>query len=144
MLYSIYICCLIYEAENSVIQVSDRSRYAQSHKQPHHSSNSRTTSMSDSEASTQFPSSLAIEQGLRATVARIFRSANHDNLTIKRVRKAAEEELELPDDFFKNSKDWKDRSKDLITAEVVCRVDSSHSCGLIINANAGFVGEVGS
>jgi hypothetical protein len=75
--------------------------------------------MSDSEASVSIPSDSKIKQGLRKVIERIFKSGDHDNLTLKRVRKAVEDELELPEDFFRVDSDWKEKSKDFITAEVV-------------------------
>jgi hypothetical protein len=75
--------------------------------------------MSDSEASISLPSNPKIEQALRRVIERIFKSGDHDNLTLKRVRKAAEDDLELPNDFFRTNDDWKERSKVFITSEVV-------------------------
>ncbi|KAK8152539.1 hypothetical protein BKA80DRAFT_258389 [Phyllosticta citrichinensis] len=59
-----------------------------------------------------------LEQALRDEVRRIWDSGNHEGLTVKRVRKAVEEELDLPQDFFKNDDVWKDHSKDIITDQV--------------------------
>ncbi|KAK7532891.1 putative transcriptional regulator [Phyllosticta citribraziliensis] len=59
-----------------------------------------------------------MEQALRDEVRRIWDSGNHEGLTVKRVRKAVEEELDLPHDFFKNDDVWKDHSKEIITHQV--------------------------
>ncbi|KAK7550131.1 putative transcriptional regulator [Phyllosticta citricarpa] len=72
--------------------------------------------MSDAESDS--PPSPKLEQGLRDAVRTIWDSGNHEGLTVKRVRKAAEEMLNLPQDFFKNEEAWKDRSKDIITDQV--------------------------
>jgi hypothetical protein len=79
--------------------------------------------MSDSEASISLPSNSKIEQSLRKVIERIFKSGDHDNLTLKRVRKATEDDLKLPDDFFRTNDGWKEKSKVFITSEVV-RVES--------------------
>jgi len=76
--------------------------------------------MSDAESDVSPPSDDRVEDGLRVVVGQIFKSGNHENLTLKRVRKAAEDELNLPANFFRSNDDWKERSKDFITAEVVC------------------------
>lgn len=57
---------------------------------------------------------------MRDIVARLFRHGQLEDLTVKRVRKAAEEELDLPVDYLKSNSEWKDRSKDIISEEVVC------------------------
>jgi hypothetical protein len=75
--------------------------------------------MSDSEASVSLPSNAKIEQGLRKVIARFFQSGDLENLTLKRVRKATEDELDLPEDFFRVNDAWKEKSKVFITAEVV-------------------------
>ena len=79
-----------------------------------------TCTMSDSEDAAQLPSKSRIEQALRQAVAAIFKSGKHEDLTMKRVRSMAEAELDLPDDFFKSSAKWKDRSKEIVSNEVVC------------------------
>lgn len=62
-----------------------------------------------------------IEETLRTIVARLYKSGDHAELTVKRVRKAAEVELELPDDYLKESKVWKSKSKEIIADEHVRR-----------------------
>lgn len=59
-----------------------------------------------------------LEQALRDAVRKIWDSGNHDGLTVKRVRKAVEEQLNLSQDFFKNDDVWKHDSKDIITHQV--------------------------
>jgi hypothetical protein len=75
--------------------------------------------MSDSEASVSLPSSSKIEQTLITVLTRIFKSGNHVDLTVKRIRKFAEEELDLEEDFFKSNDEWNKKSKALIVEEVV-------------------------
>lgn len=69
--------------------------------------------------SSPIPEDYAIEETLRAIVARLHRSGDHSDLTVKRVRKAAELELELPDDYLKENQAWKTKSKDIIADEHV-------------------------
>ena len=75
--------------------------------------------MSDSSLSDSVPSEKELEQALRKTVRKIYTSEDLDNLTVKRIRKSVEADLDLPDDFFKNDPTWKERSKDVIQSEVV-------------------------
>ncbi len=77
--------------------------------------------MSDSSSlSDAIPSRPALEQGLRNAVQQVYQTGDLENLTVKRVRKIVEDDLELPEDFFKIDATWKERSKELIQAEVVC------------------------
>lgn len=73
--------------------------------------------MSDSEAG--IPSVATISRGLRDAVIAIHKSGKEDDLTVKRVRARAEQNLYLPDGFFK-SEEWKQKSNDLIREAVVC------------------------
>ena len=75
--------------------------------------------MSDSENDIAIPNDFKIEQTLRAIVARLYKAGDHGELTVKRVRTAAEIKLELPDGFLKENQDWKSRSKDIIADEHV-------------------------
>jgi hypothetical protein len=75
--------------------------------------------MSDSESDIAIPDSSKIEKTLRAIVARLYKAGDHEELTVKRVRKAAESKLELPDDFLKENETWKSKSKDIIADEHV-------------------------
>lgn len=78
--------------------------------------------MSESESepgpSQSAPSASQIEQGLRDIVARLFQTGKLDELTVKRVRRAAEAELGLAEDFLK-SQEWSKKSKEIISDEVV-------------------------
>ena len=60
-----------------------------------------------------------LEEALRRTVQAICRTGDLENLTVKRVRKATEQELNLPEEFFKQLSVWKDRSKRIIEEEAV-------------------------
>lgn len=84
--------------------------------------------MSDSEVESQssvgIPTDERLEKGLRDTVAGIFRSGNTDELTVKRVRLATEQALDLEEGFFKSHDIWKAKSAEVIREEVV-RVDIS-------------------
>jgi len=60
-----------------------------------------------------------LEQGLRDTVKRVFRSGNLEELTVKRVRLATEATLGLEQGFFKGHEEWKSRSETVIKEEVV-------------------------
>ncbi len=75
--------------------------------------------MSDSSLSDGAPSEAVLEQALRNAVREVYRSGDLDNLTVKRIRKSVEADLDLQDDFFKNDLAWKDRSKNVIQSEVV-------------------------
>ncbi|KAJ5555183.1 Transcriptional regulator [Penicillium sp. DV-2018c] len=81
--------------------------------------------MSDSESDAEgkghthiTPSDEALEQSLRDAVAAIFKSGNMDELTLKRVRLAAEAILGLTQGYFKSSDVWKTRSEEIIKDEV--------------------------
>ncbi|KAJ5124299.1 uncharacterized protein N7515_008124 [Penicillium bovifimosum] len=79
--------------------------------------------MSDSESEAEghvpaTPSDEVLEKSLRDTVAGIFKSGNMDELTVKRVRLAAEASLGLTAGYFKSTGDWKTRSEQIIKDEV--------------------------
>ncbi|EZF25446.1 hypothetical protein H112_02244 [Trichophyton rubrum D6] len=78
--------------------------------------------MSDLESETRpssgLPSAEAIEQGLRATVAKIYKSGNLDELTVKRVRLATEKILGLEQGVLKAHAEWKQKSDEIIKDEV--------------------------
>ena len=65
------------------------------------------------------PSHPALEDALRNAVRRVYESGALENLTVKRIRKAAEEILDLDEDYFKNDDVWKEKSKSIIQSEVV-------------------------
>jgi hypothetical protein len=73
--------------------------------------------MSDSEDASATPSNAQVESTLKRIVTRTYKT-NHDELTVKRVRKAVEDALDLPADWLKQHHVWATRSKELITSEV--------------------------
>ncbi|KXG46009.1 uncharacterized protein PGRI_048650 [Penicillium griseofulvum] len=80
-----------------------------------------TMSDSESEAESEapsVPSDKVLERGLRDQVAAIFKSGNMEELTVKRVRLAAEATLGLTEGYFKSTGDWKARSEAIIKSEV--------------------------
>ncbi|KAF1963621.1 hypothetical protein CC80DRAFT_10362 [Byssothecium circinans] len=68
--------------------------------------------MSDSEMA-DIPAEATISRALRDVVISIHKAGNTNDLTVKRVRARAEEELGLPSGFLK-SEDWKQKSQTLI------------------------------
>lgn len=75
--------------------------------------------MSDSSLSDGAPSEGLLEQALRNAVREVFWSGDMDKLTVKRIRKSVEADLDLQDNFFKNDPAWKEQSKNVIQSEVV-------------------------
>jgi len=75
--------------------------------------------MSESPLADETPSGKDLEVALRHAVQVVYKTGDLEQLTVKRMRKAAEEELELQEGFFKEPV-WKDRSKAIIENEVVC------------------------
>lgn len=80
--------------------------------------------MSDSESDAETgapgaPSDQTLEQNLRDQVAAIFKLGNMEELTVKRVRVAVENKLDLTSGYFKSTGDWKARSGEIIREEVV-------------------------
>lgn len=65
------------------------------------------------------PSDTALTQALRDVVAGIFKSGKVEELTVKRVRLAAEKKLGIDEGFFKDDGDWKKRSDQIIKEEAV-------------------------
>ncbi|MCJ1270051.1 hypothetical protein MMC22_009945 [Lobaria immixta] len=74
--------------------------------------------MSDSSLSSVTPSQAALEQALRNAVERVYKLGNLEELTVKRIRAAAEQDLDLEEGFFKTDSTWKEKSKDIIQSEV--------------------------
>ncbi|KAI9376264.1 hypothetical protein BJX61DRAFT_538962 [Aspergillus egyptiacus] len=64
------------------------------------------------------PSDEELEKALRHVVANIYKTGNTEELTVKRVRLAAEKALQLEEGFFKTNGDWKARSDQIIKDEV--------------------------
>lgn len=79
--------------------------------------------MSDSESDQPLvasrPSDTTLTQALRDVVAGIFKSGKVEELTVKRVRLAAEKKLGIEEGFFKDDGDWKKRSDQIIKEEAV-------------------------
>lgn len=93
----------------------------------------RQYKLSDSESESdnplpRVPSDEALEQGLRDEVAGIYASGNMENLTVKRVRLAAEKKMGLTEGFFKTTDAWKGRSDQIIKDEVVRLYNSFETC----------------
>jgi hypothetical protein len=74
---------------------------------------------SDSVASATVPSDKVLEKGLRDAVATIFKTGKEEELTIKRVRLAAEKALDLEQGFFRGDARWKAESDRIIREEAV-------------------------
>ena len=60
-----------------------------------------------------------VEQALRDVVRDTFGRGDNENLTVKRMRTAAEDKLGLEHDFFRLNAEWKTRSKEVIEQEAV-------------------------
>lgn len=65
------------------------------------------------------PPDAKLGQALRDVVEDTFKRNDHDALTVKRIRTAAEEKLGLEQGFFKSSSRWNATSKEIIAGEVV-------------------------
>jgi hypothetical protein len=76
-------------------------------------------SESDALSSAGIPADAELERGLRNAVAKIFKTGNPAELTVKRVRLATEQALGLEEGFFKGDADWKARSDTIIKDEAV-------------------------
>ena len=74
--------------------------------------------MSDSSLSGAALDDNVLEEELRQVVRNIYKAGNLDELTVKRVRCAAETSLALSDGFYKEPA-WKERSKAIIESEAV-------------------------
>ena len=77
--------------------------------------------MSDSELSSAppIPSDATLEKALRDAVGEVYRGGNRENLTVKRMRLAAEKALDLQEGFFKGDATWKVESERIIKDEAV-------------------------
>ncbi|ORY00612.1 hypothetical protein BCR34DRAFT_494517 [Clohesyomyces aquaticus] len=69
--------------------------------------------MSGSEAA-DIPGEATISRALEDAVVAIYKTGNHDDLTVKRVRIKAEQQLGLPAGFFKGNAEWKQKSQTVI------------------------------
>lgn len=65
------------------------------------------------------PSDKQIDKALRDVVADTFKSGKTDELTVKRMRLAAEKALGIEDGFFRGDSVWKVKSDQIIKEEVV-------------------------
>lgn len=65
------------------------------------------------------PSDKQLAKALRDVVADTFKSGNSDELTVKRMRLAAEKALGIEEGFFRADSVWKARSDQIIKDEVV-------------------------
>lgn len=74
--------------------------------------------MSDAETANR-PSNAAISRTLRQVVIATHKSGKDEDLTVKRVRAKAEEQLGLSPGFLKTSPEWKQKSQDTILEAVV-------------------------
>ncbi|RHZ57965.1 hypothetical protein CDV55_104980 [Aspergillus turcosus] len=81
-------------------------------------SDSDEDSDSNQSAAASKPSDEALEKALRDAVAKIYRSGKMEELTVKRVRLAAERALGLEEGFFKGDSAWKSKSDQAIKDEV--------------------------
>lgn len=80
--------------------------------------------LSDSESEPEadksnIPSDTTLEQALRDEVISRWESGRQEEITVKRVRLAVEEELKLEGGFFRNTGDWKTKSEEIIRNQVV-------------------------
>ncbi|KAF2106290.1 hypothetical protein BDV96DRAFT_694264 [Lophiotrema nucula] len=84
--------------------------------------------MSDSETGdVPIPSKPAISRALKDTVIATYKEGNTDDLTVKRIRVKVEQQLGLPQDFFKTNAQWKEQSHSIIldTVETHCHDDAA-------------------
>ena len=73
------------------------------------------------------PTDATLEQALRSAVQKVYKLGNTEDLTVRRIRKAVEEDLDLQASFFKNNPVWNTKSKSVIQSEVVS-VEPSSTC----------------
>ncbi|MCJ1390876.1 hypothetical protein MMC18_003737 [Xylographa bjoerkii] len=70
------------------------------------------------------PSVKFLEQSLRNAVRDVYKTGDLEELTVKRIRKAVEENLNLQEDFFKEPA-WKDKSKEIIEEEAEAQAQAT-------------------
>ncbi|TKA50965.1 hypothetical protein B0A49_11890 [Cryomyces minteri] len=77
-------------------------------------------SLKSNEPALNVPSDARLGAALRHATKAIFETGNREELTVKRIRAAAEEELGFDDDrhFYKTAPEWDKRSKDIIKETV--------------------------
>lgn len=74
---------------------------------------------SDQSLTTSRPSDNQLDKALRDVVADTFKSGKTDELTVKRMRLAAEKALGIEEGFFRSDNVWKVKSDQIIKEEVV-------------------------
>ncbi|KAF9892952.1 hypothetical protein FE257_000544 [Aspergillus nanangensis] len=79
---------------------------------------SESGSEPDEPIESTLPSNDVLEKALRDATANIYKSGKMEELTVKRVRLAAEKALELEEGFFKANNTWKSKSDRIIKDEV--------------------------
>ena len=89
-------------------------------------------SSSSSDSGAGAPSDDILEEALIRAVKDMYKSEKLEDLTIKRVRKAAELDLELEEDFYKSDEKWKEKSRDVISKAVVCELTSALGLQLVV------------
>ncbi|KAJ0426261.1 hypothetical protein BJY00DRAFT_307758 [Aspergillus carlsbadensis] len=72
------------------------------------------------------PSDTQLGKALRDAVAKIYKTGKIEELTVKRVRLAAEKALQLEEGYFKANGDWKARSEQIIRDEVEVQDAAGH------------------
>ncbi|KAE8153989.1 hypothetical protein BDV25DRAFT_136358 [Aspergillus avenaceus] len=90
--------------------------------------------LSDSEAESDpetpsVPSDDALEKALRDVVAEIYKTGNMEELTVRRVRNAAEKALQVEEGFFKGDSTWKSKSDQVIKDEVEVQDKQAQDAG---------------
>ena len=73
------------------------------------------------------PTDATLELNLRNAVRQVYMNGDLENLTVRRVRRFVEEELNLEDGFFRDDPVWNKKSKGVIQSEVV-RVKVELAC----------------
>ncbi|KAL2355012.1 hypothetical protein BJ546DRAFT_718665 [Cryomyces antarcticus] len=83
-------------------------------------------SLNSNEPAVNVPSDARLGAALRHATKAIFKTGNREELTVKRIRAAAEEEVSFDDHrhFYKTTPDWDKRSKDIIK-ETVAALESN-------------------
>jgi hypothetical protein len=71
------------------------------------------------------PSSATIESAICSVISHLYATNNITDLTVKRVRAAAEKKCGLPNGWLKGSDEWCERSKEFIAAEAHRQAEES-------------------
>lgn len=75
--------------------------------------------LSDAPSKSESQHDTSLEQALRDEVAKVFKSGKMEELTVKRVRRAVEQNIGLAEGYFKSTEEWKARSEHIIKDAVV-------------------------